>query len=212
MIQIRKGLYETNSSSVHTMVIDKSDLKGLPSELVFTEQEFAWEFSIVKDTCNYFWTALIACIDNLTLEEIYPEKAKEYKKYGDSSETRIELAIKRVTDIFANVGVKTRFILDVDMRLYEGGTYTGKGDDTKYISNTRIIASHGPTIDHGSETIHFIREMLKNTDLLIKFCCGVNSEVITSNDNDDLSDYSDISNELKKVEEDTSGKYAVYYK
>lgn len=212
MIQIRKGLFETNSSSVHTMVIDKSDLKTLPSELVFTEQEFGWEFSVVKDTCNYFWTALIACISELSLDEIYPEKAKEYSKYEDSDDTRLELAIKRISDIFADKGVKTKFILAVDMELYEGGTYAGREDACKYISNARIVTSHGPTIDHGSETIHFVREMLENPDLLIKLCCGAGSEIITRNDNDDLNDYSDISNELKKVEEDTSGKYAVYYK
>lgn len=62
MINIRKGLFETNSSSTHAICIgkDNHDLV-IPSKLTFQVGEFGWENEIYYDVttlASYLYTAL----------------------------------------------------------------------------------------------------------------------------------------------------------
>lgn len=61
--QTRKGVFETNSSSVHTITISKNgyDKSTIPEALAFTFGEFGWEvdkLSSVYEKASYLYTAL----------------------------------------------------------------------------------------------------------------------------------------------------------
>ena len=61
-VQIRKGVFETNSSSVHSIVIYKnaSNLQ-IPSSLQFSLGEFGWEINVLTtpyEKAEYLYTAL----------------------------------------------------------------------------------------------------------------------------------------------------------
>lgn len=71
MINIRKGLFETNSSSTHAICIgkDNHDLE-IPSELTFKVGEFGWENAIHDDVltlASYLYTALTEWFDKKAL-------------------------------------------------------------------------------------------------------------------------------------------------
>jgi hypothetical protein len=68
MIQIRQGVFETNSSSMHSIAIPKQTLDWADeyAYLIFQYGEFGWEFEQV-DHLNYLYTALL-----------YSDKRKEY--------------------------------------------------------------------------------------------------------------------------------------
>lgn len=62
MINIRKGLFETNSSSTHAICIGKDNNNlVIPSELTFKVGEFGWENEVYYDVntlASYLYTAL----------------------------------------------------------------------------------------------------------------------------------------------------------
>lgn len=67
MINIRHGLFETNSSSTHAICIaKKNDDFVIPKHLTFTFDEFGWDehfYYNVKDKASYFYTALYNSCD-----------------------------------------------------------------------------------------------------------------------------------------------------
>lgn len=67
MINIRHGLFETNSSSTHAICIaKKNDGLVIPQSLDFTLNDFGWEerfYYDVEDKASYFYTALYNSYD-----------------------------------------------------------------------------------------------------------------------------------------------------
>lgn len=60
MIQIRQGTFETNSSSVHELVIPKDCELHIPAKVYLTGGEYGWGPEVEKDTINYMYQA---CLD-----------------------------------------------------------------------------------------------------------------------------------------------------
>ena len=60
MIQIRKGCFETNSSSVHALVIPDDQTISIPTKVTLYSGEYGWENEEYGDTLNYFYQA---CVD-----------------------------------------------------------------------------------------------------------------------------------------------------
>lgn len=67
MINIRHGLFETNSSSTHAICIATSnDGLVIPNELTFRFNDFGWDehfYYDVEDKASYFYTALYNTYD-----------------------------------------------------------------------------------------------------------------------------------------------------
>lgn len=67
MINIRHGLFETNSSSTHAICMaKKNDDFIIPTDLAFTFGNFGWDerfYYNVKDKASYFYTALYNSYD-----------------------------------------------------------------------------------------------------------------------------------------------------
>lgn len=60
MIKVRKGTFETNSSSTHSICICKDLLpEPLPKEAYFGESYFGWEIGCLCYTHNYLFTAIM---------------------------------------------------------------------------------------------------------------------------------------------------------
>lgn len=64
MIQIRKSVFETNSSSTHAICIsrkkiDKSEIVG--KSIHFGFDDFGWEFDRNADIANYIYTGICCC-------------------------------------------------------------------------------------------------------------------------------------------------------
>lgn len=93
-VQIRKGVFETNSSSVHAICIATEDEYKVSNELFFNWGEFGWEretYDSTYERASYLWTA----INNF------------YWREGQVEE--IETAKNRITEILAKHGCEAEF-------------------------------------------------------------------------------------------------------
>lgn len=59
MINVRKNVFETNSSSTHSICISKDTVKNMPKEVKFQAGEYGWEEDTVYATASYLWTAIL---------------------------------------------------------------------------------------------------------------------------------------------------------
>lgn len=80
--QIRRGIYETNSSSTHAICITKDNTYNLENHIDFCVGEYGWEYEEYSDTYNkasYLITAI------LSFEKRYAdEKLEQLKSILDS--------------------------------------------------------------------------------------------------------------------------------
>lgn len=89
MIQIRKGVFETNSSSTHSIAIPRNC--GTPNYVSFHDGEFGWAFEEV-DAADYFYTAIHETSETMAelkekldrLKYIMEEHGIEYH-FGDTN-------------------------------------------------------------------------------------------------------------------------------
>lgn len=68
-VQIRRGCFETNSSSTHAICISKDDVdeSNLPKHVTFTHGEFGWEERTLSDKwsrASYLYQAICDCYDD----------------------------------------------------------------------------------------------------------------------------------------------------
>lgn len=77
-VQVRKGCFETNSSSTHAICISKEnvDINKLPKHVSFTHGEFGWEEEVHTDIwskASYLYQAICDCCyskDDLRQEKL----------------------------------------------------------------------------------------------------------------------------------------------
>lgn len=91
--QIRQSVFETNSSSTHTISISMSDeyksvLEKMSGEgIAFTSGQFGWEYDIYGDTwdkASYLWTGIIKsyCFTKEQVEKIKDNIKTVLGRYG----------------------------------------------------------------------------------------------------------------------------------
>lgn len=175
---IRTGLFETNSSSMHAISVTKDKPKYFYPEYTSCEfhvSEFGWEhrtYYDFADKASYLWTAII---NNFLIwieeDEIYTgydgkiyhkrhvELDKENPEY-----IKIKDAIKQA---LVNAGIEDD---GWNIRFQEEFDSTEYGIETGYID-------HSPEMD-------FINELVFNEDRLIRFLFNDASYIITWNDNE----------------------------
>lgn len=61
MIQVRKEMFETNSSSVHVLVIPKDVKIIIPNVVYLHRNEYGWSDYNEFDTLSYFYQACVDC-------------------------------------------------------------------------------------------------------------------------------------------------------
>jgi hypothetical protein len=79
MKQIRKGIFETNSSSTHCITIKKKfDEISLPKKLAFKGDEYGWEHRILdtpEEKASYLYSSIVSFYEGNEL------KFSDYKNY-----------------------------------------------------------------------------------------------------------------------------------
>lgn len=98
MIQIRNGVFETNSSSTHSIVISKEPVNRFPEQRHFRAGEYGWEFDFY-DAGDYLFTAILC----------EPEELRSQH-------------LDRINDVLREVGVEAVFHFPT-AHTYDGQTY-----------------------------------------------------------------------------------------
>lgn len=140
---IRRGVFETNSSSVHSIVIGNNGenvYDCLPTQQSFKGGDFGWEVENYNDAdskASYLWTAIVTLYDIDTNE--YREKiANILNKWG--IETYFEdPKVVDENDYIDHVSDLLDFVItvcnDEDLLmnwLYSDGSELGTGNDSGY--------------------------------------------------------------------------------
>lgn len=105
-IQIRKGVFETNSSSIHTLCIPKrNDLINIPAgiTLTFSLGEYGWGPEEIIDPngkASYLWTCLYVRQDNVL-------RLQSYKQLIEDTLTPFEISC-----VFEEEDENSRFYID----------------------------------------------------------------------------------------------------
>jgi len=71
MVNIRNNIFETNSSSVHTIAISRNDDYRLPKHISFKTDEYGWETRVLsgRKLANYLYTATKYSRDPISYQE-----------------------------------------------------------------------------------------------------------------------------------------------
>ena len=152
---IRKGVFETNSSSVHTLVIGNNAddfMNHLPSKVDFTFGEFGWEFDAYDDThskASYLYTAIYDV----------------YWKQDEENETLKKDFVEYIRTTLAKWNIECEFEIP---KMAKYGTYLETG-----------------SIDHSDRLKGFLTRIRKDEVMLMNFLFCEASMIYTGNDNDD---------------------------
>ena len=116
-VQVRRGIFETNSSSTHVISISKDNdefKEKLPNRVHFGHGDFGWEWEVyntLQDKANYLFTAIV---DN--------GKSRKYKPL--------------ITAILAKHGIEAEFEETVENQYDNGETYEEfKEDKYAYVDH-----------------------------------------------------------------------------
>lgn len=154
MRTIRRGVFESNSSSTHSIAISKEKVSDVAGRHVyFGAGDYGWESNCVTDTASYLHTAIV-CNSN---PNEYEEKVNRIKKVLDKYKVKYE---------FEPVEYKNC------------DEYGFNYNYVEFASPNYQWAS----VDHAGECADMINELLSNEDLLIRYLFG-NSCIYTGNDN-----------------------------
>ena len=189
MIQIRKGMFETNSSSVHALIISK-DMDSIPNrELHISHGEWGWEqarYSDPDDKISYLCQAICDC-----------------------SRSDIDLMRNRI-DAFLNPlrerGI-TCIIKDGYFTLYKYNDLKGYVDHADTLCNSYTRSSDGKYtgVFCGKGTI--LKTLMDDTDMLIRYIFG-DSTLVTANDNSyKNAPIEDVYGHIKEDKYDVLKKY-----
>lgn len=158
---IRCGVFETNSSSVHSIVIGNNGediYHTLPKVQYFGSGDFGWEVRQYTDAdtkAAYLWTGIV--------------------KLNDEEDIDVDELRESITNILKNHGIEASF-KEVGMVKSEYSDYEYlaflKDDDWSYI-------------DHVYDLKDFVKEVATNDELLMNYLYSEGSMIGTGNDNGD---------------------------
>lgn len=154
--QIRQGVFETNSSSIHAIAIATDTKYPLPDIIEFRFGDFGWEFDKLtsrKERANYLYTCL-AYVDK--------DKLKEYLQF--------------ISTTLKSHGISVYF---EDFRLRPFTWYTD--DKVEFY----LEPANDAYVDHGDEAREFVEAVCSDEKLLLDYLFSDKSYVLTGNDNDD---------------------------
>lgn len=153
-VVIRKGVFETNSSSIHSIVIgnDGEDIfADLPKTLHFGQGDFGWDPDTYSDTeskAAYLWQAIVYNSDSV-------EEANKYKA--------------KIIKTLSRLSVKASFD-KIETKTWDGKNYCDFEHDNGYI-------------DHSNELKEFIKAVMNDDAILMNYLFSNESSIATGNDN-----------------------------
>lgn len=156
-VQIRQGVFETNSSSTHAICVMNYTNVSLPKRIIFSlNGEYGWEnyvYASIEDKASYLYLAIT-----------YVQQSDDLLK-----------DVKYITECID----KIKTWLEEDNIDYEF-------DDLKisFFKWGNFIDRDG-FIDHGTELYEFVTWILKSKEHLYAYLFDSGSCICTGNDNDD---------------------------
>ena len=190
MIKIRRGTFETNSSSTHSIVIPRKKEPILSTEndlFVFDTGWYQWRFN-KYDFANYLWTAI------LLFNRYYEDCNTYYIDYWSKKEFKLHSVDEWKNKIRK---ILSPYYTNIIFKMPEIEYYGEKNWD--YLDCS---------IDHVDRTIELLDKLYNDEKLLLNSI--LYGKVFTGNDNS--YDYERIyDEEIGKYEADNEN-YFVYYK
>lgn len=158
MKTIRNNVFETNSSSTHSICIAKGDIPNVSGrKIYFGSGEYGWENDCVTDTASYLHTALV--------DMCSPTK---YQYYVDK--------IKTILD-------KHNVQYDFAPVKFEKYTY-----DDKTYEYVKFKSDKWAGIDHAGECKEFVETILSDEDLFLRYLFGDSCIYTGNDNSDDEDD------------------------
>lgn len=150
--QVRKSIFETNSSSTHAVAISrKISIKSYPSSIhfgLFDESDYSVYAKGMEDRADFLYSQIIYLYD---IDEI-----EKYKQL--------------IIEYLNSVGV-----YEIEFERY----YTTKNEDGTTESNPWEMDIY---IDHDSVSIDFVKEILSDKETFLEYLFGDNSCIILGRD------------------------------
>lgn len=155
MINVRRGTFETNSSSTHSICITKEDTSmEIPKELRVNikDYEFGWEYEKYGSTDEKFAYLIMGVTAG----------------YNDNF---IETS-QKLDKLLKIIGqwVKSIHIEGLDVVCYNKETY---------------YSSYDGYVDHASELEEMVNALLQDDEMLKRYLFSDDSSILTGNDNED---------------------------
>lgn len=155
--QIRSGVFETNSSSVHAICISTGGVLNIPEKINFYGGSYGWEYETL-DTVNEKASYLYSCIASSV-----------------NSFDTLQQYIRFIVETLKEVGVK---YIDFEPLEIHVGSW---GDDAELWFSGKDDCY----VDHGSATREFVEAVCTNKDYLLNYLFDYKSYVLTGNDNEE---------------------------
>lgn len=111
MFKIRRGIFETNSSSTHAICIANDIPADLPDKVIFKHKYFGWgyeTFNTIEDRASY----LYECICGLTEND--PKERNRLLNYVTDALWKSRIACEFEDDTYDEIGVREGGIDHVD--------------------------------------------------------------------------------------------------
>lgn len=196
--QIRRSVFETNSSSTHSISIVKEPTNiHFPTTMEFNVGEFGWEWKIYSDyrsKASYLYTAILynTCLDSNT--ELIDGKQK--------CRDMVKEKLNKIKNALSKYGIKCIFH-PFQIKTYNYNDYSNGHPTWSYYPGTRGY------IDHGNGLKEWINTILNDETLLINFLFDNSSVIETGNDNEECPwrEYFDEFDDLR-----STNKYYTYFK
>lgn len=156
--QIRHGVFETNSSSTHSICIPtEHEELSIPDSVKFEFGEFGWEVDRLNsrsEKIKYLYTCL---------SYVKEDKLKEY----------IEFIVKTL---------RAHGVKDIYFDSFRYNVFYDKYTDTiEY-----YIGAQNSYVDHGDEAREFVDAVCTNKQRLLNYLFSDKTFILTGNDNDDI--------------------------
>lgn len=155
MRQIRNNVFETNSSSIHSIAISKEPVAGLPESIYFCLGGYGWEFDDVSPA-SYLYTAIMTIYDKKDRDN----KLNKLKSILDSRGIKYEFETPKFDgdgwldngyidhsdelSTFINTVLSDE---DMLMRLLFGNSYVFTGNDSSDPEEQAYIRRWNSTIE-----------------------------------------------------------------
>ena len=174
--QIRRGVFETNSSSVHSISIVKDNFKcSLPKKFVINcNGEFGWEGDTYDDSSSkaaYLYQAI----------KYYTEKNVNVNDEKERIQGLMDKFIGNLESYGIEVVCPYRFTKITSMEIGPNENY----DYVTFVDENGNEPTVDGYLDHGSEAKAFVDYVLSSTENTVKFIFDYRSYIETGNDNED---------------------------
>ena len=123
MINIRRGAFETNSSSVHALCISKDTKFTIPNHIILIGGEFGWRDDVDGGTIDYLYQACLDVGKEQLLFDFLDKHNIAWERYSEENNGYVDHAnALDLDDLFSDENRLLRF-------LFGGKSFVKLGND-----------------------------------------------------------------------------------